>query len=115
MVKQIGLPGIYIGTLAQGLISTLVKPRIVYKNVFKRSVKEYYTDSVKYLVIILIPLIILELIKLYLLPEITILNFIILVILVTIIPNGIILLACRKREEFIYILNLVKQKMKAGK
>lgn len=115
MVKQIGLPGIYIGTLAQGLISTLVKPRIVYKNVFKRSVKEYYTDSVKYLVIILIPLVILELIKLYLLPDITILNFIILVILVTVIPNAIILLTCRKREEFIYLLNLVKQKMKAGK
>ena len=48
MVKIIGLPGVYVGTVIQGLISTIIKPVVSYKALFGISSKFYFIDSVKY-------------------------------------------------------------------
>ena len=42
LAKMIGLPGVYIGTVAQGVVDFVWRPRLVYKLVFKESSKEYY-------------------------------------------------------------------------
>lgn len=112
MVRRIGLPGIFVGTVVQGLVSTLTKPFIVYNKVFKKSGMEYYKDSLIYLIVLMIPLLGLELIKNYILQNLTILNFIVMTALVAIIPNLIFILFLRKRKEFKYLLQLTKGKLK---
>jgi len=47
LVKKIGLLGIYIGTLIQGLLATLIKPFYVYKFSFDISSKWYYISELK--------------------------------------------------------------------
>lgn len=110
MVNKIGLPGIYIGTVLSGLIPSLIRPKIIYDKIFRISAKEYYKDSITYLVILLIPFIILEIIKYYTLESITIFNFIGMVLLVAIIPNVVFIILLRKREEFKYLHNLINEK-----
>jgi len=110
LVKLIGLPGIYIGTIVQGLISNFSRPFIVYKEIFHKSAKEYYKDSILYIAILMIPLTILAVMKIFILSEVTLLNFIILTLLVTIIPNLFFFLFFKNREEFRYLLDLFKKR-----
>ena len=49
LVKVIGLAGVYVGTILQGVIATVVKPLIVYRDMFGISSKYYFIDSAKYL------------------------------------------------------------------
>ncbi|MGO4961241.1 lipopolysaccharide biosynthesis protein [Jeotgalibaca porci] len=112
MVRKIGLPGIYVGTVLQGLVSTMTRPFIVYNKVFKKSGMEYYKDSLVYLIVLIIPLLGLELIKNTILKNLTISNFIVMIVLVAIIPNLTFVLLLRKRKEFKYLLQLVKGKLK---
>jgi len=49
MVKIIGLPGVFIGTICATLVSTFTVPGIVYRSVFNKSPLEYYKDSIFYL------------------------------------------------------------------
>ena len=49
LVKVIGLPGVYWGTLIQGTLSSVLKPILSYKILFNRSSKYYFIDSFKYL------------------------------------------------------------------
>jgi peptidoglycan biosynthesis protein MviN/MurJ (putative lipid II flippase) len=50
LVNVIGLPGIYVGTLVQGLIGNICEPAIIYKNMFHKAPKKYYLYSIKYIV-----------------------------------------------------------------
>ena len=110
MVRKIGLPGIYVGTVMQGLISTFTRPVIIYKKVFKISSKGYYKDSVRYLSILLLTLIILEIIKINVLGIISLKNFIIMAFSVLIIPNIFFMCMLKNREEYKYLLHLFKMK-----
>lgn len=112
MVRRIGLPGIFVGTVVQGLVSNMTKPFIVYNKVFKKSGMEYYKDSLVYLIVLIIPLLGLELIKNSILQNLTIFNFIVMTALVAIIPNLIFILFLRKRKEFKYLLELLKTRLK---
>lgn len=112
MVRKMGLPGIFVGTVVQGLVSTMTRPFIVYNKVFKKSGMEYYKDSLVYLIVLIIPLLGLELIKNTILKNLTISNFIVMIVLVAIIPNLTFVLLLRKRKEFKYLLQLVKGKLK---
>ncbi len=49
LVNFIGLPGIYIGTLVQGVLGNIIEPIIVYKNMFNHSPVKYYLNSLKYI------------------------------------------------------------------
>lgn len=54
LVQVIGLPGVYLGTIIQGLLATIVRPMIVYPRVFKVSAREYFIDSAKFAVALLL-------------------------------------------------------------
>ena len=115
MVRIIGLPGIYIGTIIQGLVSTFTKPVIVYKRIFQRSSKEYYKDSLIYLSVLCLSILILEVLKRIILIEITISSFIIMSFLVLIVPNLVFMVFLRNREEFIYLRKLILGRFKKQK
>lgn len=108
LVRELGLVGVYIGTVCAGLVSTFTKPFIVYKKSFEKSAKEYYIDSLKFLFIIIISAITLDVIKALVITTLSISNFIIMFILVIIVPNLMFLICFRKRIEFKYLFQTIK-------
>ncbi|WP_413526687.1 polysaccharide biosynthesis protein [Marinilactibacillus psychrotolerans] len=114
LVQWIGLSGIFVGTVIQGLISTFTKPIIVYSRVFKKSAKEYYIDSVYYLIILGVTLTILEGLKYFILSELNWVRFFIMAITLSIIVNLIFLITLRNREELIYLKNILFNKNRRG-
>ena len=112
MVKLIGLPGIFVGTVIQGLVSTFTRPFIVYKKILFRSAKEYYFDSFIFLGVLLIPIFFLESMRIKLMVDVTILNLIIMVFCVFIVSNLTFFIFFKKRKEFQYILKILQNKIK---
>ena len=112
MVKLIGLPGIYVGTVVQGLLATAIKPPILFRHGFSRSVRAYYSDSVKYLGVEVITAGTLLLIKQWIIPDLDsfgIFSFIIMVAITAIVPNVVFAAVFRKREEFAYLKEKVTE------
>ena len=55
LAKRLGLGGVFLATMiSRFCTSTWVDPYIVYKNIFKSSVREYFIKYIKYFVIVLI-------------------------------------------------------------
>lgn len=55
LAKYLGLGGVFLATIVSRLsTSTWIDPYIVYKNIFKENVFEYFIKYIKYLVIILV-------------------------------------------------------------
>ncbi len=111
LVQKIGLAGIYIGTVVSGLIANITKPVIIYRVCFDRSAAIYFFDSLKYLIIEIIAIGLCHLCTLPVLKNITVLSFIIMALLVTIIFNGLFILAFHKSDEFKYIFGMIKNKL----
>ena len=58
LVQWIGLPGVFLGTMISNLTVVFwIKPLVVYRHLFKRSVLEYFKTYFKYVLIAIIPLI----------------------------------------------------------
>lgn len=54
LVLSMGLIGVFIGTLAQGLLATVVRPLIVYPRVFQAPAREYFIDGAKYFLVLIV-------------------------------------------------------------
>ena len=108
LVKIIGLPGVYIGTLVQGCISTICKPILTYQTLFQKSSCYYFIDSIKYTFAVITAYAACVFIKNNILYEITILRFIIMMGITAAVPNLWFYLLFRKTNEFNYFLNIVK-------
>lgn len=115
MVKKIGLAGIFVGTIISGLIPSIIRPKIIYKIIFNRSARDYYKDSIIYLLILVIPIAILELLKNIVIIRGGAFSFLILMILVAIVPNLIFVLIFKDREEFKYLLNILNKRVRRGR
>ena len=112
-VKMIGLPGIFVGTVVCGLFSTMIKPRIVFYEIFHLSAWLYYKDSVKYLLAVAVPCILCRGIKSLILPgTVTFGRFFVLMCVVTVVPNLFFLLVYRKDERFLYLVNIIRKKLR---
>lgn len=112
LVQKIGLVGVYIGTIVSGLMANITKPFIIYRVCFDRKVKSYFLDSVRYLTVVLGILAVLWGIQRVVMPEVTIMNFAIMFVIICAVFNGIFLLLFRKTEEFGYLWGIVKRKVK---
>ena len=110
LVQKIGLVGIYIGTIVSGLIANITKPLIIYKVCFEKSVKTYFLDSVKYLAVLFGILVLLTGIKQFIMPQVTVLSFIVMFIVICVIFNGIFLLLFGRTQEFGYLWGIIKGK-----
>lgn len=111
LVQKIGLEGVFIGTICSGLVATFSAPIIVYRSIFNKSALEYYKDSIIYLLAIGVAFTSLELIKYKILTENTIISFIAMLIFVAVVPNIIFYMLFRNREEYNYLLKLIKTKL----
>lgn len=112
LVQKIGLVGIYIGTIVSGLIANITKPFIIYKVCFEKSVKTYFLDSVKYLVVLGGILVLLTGIKQFVMPQVTVLSFIVMFIVICVVFNGIFLLLFGRTQEFGYLWGIIKGKLR---
>lgn len=108
-VQKIGLTGIYIGTVVSGLIANIQKPFMIYRKCFESPVREYFVDSVKYIIAMLIPLGICYGINQHLNTARNWIDLLFLTIVITIIFNGCYFFVFHKREEYNYLLAILKR------
>ena len=111
LVQKIGLVGIYIGTIVSGLIANITKPFIIYKVCFEKSVKTYFLDSVKYLAVLAGILVLLTEIRRFVMPQVTVLSFVVMFIVICVVFNGIFLLLFGRTQEFGYLWGIIKKKL----
>lgn len=112
LVGKIGMAGVYIGTVISGLIANITKPVIIYQVCFHRSAESYFKDSFKYLAVIAIALAILWPLQNALMPKVTIAGFAAMVVIITVVFNGIFLAAFGRSEEFRYLYRMVAERIK---
>lgn len=108
LAKLIGLPGVFIGTVAQGMVDTIWRPRLIYKLIFDESPKEYYFVWIKYLCLMLLMAFVSNTWACRILSNCSILNIILVGCLVLITTNLFLWLLLRNTEEFKYLFSKVK-------
>lgn len=115
LVQKMGLAGIYIGTIVSGLIANVTKPFIIYKVCFDKSVKAYFIETVKHLIILGIVLIIILPISAMMLKNITIITFLVIAVVIVIVYNALFLAVYWKTKEMEYLWNVLKGKLNRNK
>lgn len=111
-IKMIGLPGIFVGTIASRMIVVIVRPYIVFKYVLKESPRKYFIRLTFRSLLVFVLCYLMWILRTTLFPQVTILNFVELCVLTTLIPNAIFVLIFGRTEEFKDILNRVTRKGK---
>lgn len=107
LVKYIGLPGVFLGTLISNLcIVFWLKPLLVYRHIFKVSITRYFIMYFKYLGIASIPLVITGLITHNISKSSSVTIFILNCFINIVTINIIYLVILRKTEEFLYFKNI---------
>lgn len=110
LVQRMGLVGVYIGTIVQGLIASVIRPIIVYPNLFKQGAKDYFIDSIKYLGVIGLAGIVCMFTDKYIFTNSGLLLVCIEIIIISLVVNVIFFLVFRKTNEFIFLKNeLIKR------
>lgn len=107
MIKKIGLPGIYIGTIAQGLISTIVKPIIVYRDLFNVKPILYFKQGIGNMLVTILSGTVCFFICDMWLKESSYINFALRILVVVIIPNLIFSIVYMRTKEFEYLKNTI--------
>lgn len=110
LVQVIGLSGIYVGTVVSGLMANVVQPLIVYHDCFERKAISYFTDSLKYLCVIVGITLLLLPVKAAILQEVTFLRFLGMAVVITLVYNGVFWLAFGRSGEFRYLFQVVAGK-----
>lgn len=108
LAKKIGLAGVFIGTIISTLIPLIVKPCIVYKEIFKEKVTLYFKDFTIQTIIIVLSAIISAFITKYVNIENAYLNLAFLLLISIIIPGTLIILIYRRKEAYQNVISRVK-------
>lgn len=111
LVTKVGIAGVYIGTVISGLIANITKPIVIYKVCFHRSAKSYFMDSFRYLTVIGVTLAILIPLQNMLMPQVTIVKFVMMMVIITAVFNGIFLIGFGRSEEFRYLYGMVMERL----
>lgn len=111
LVQKIGLAGIYVGTVVSGLIANITKPVIIYRVCFNKKATSYFIDSAKYLLTEAGIIAFLYFIGTIVMKDITILSFALMVVIITVVFNGIFCFIFRGTEEFAYLKNILMRKL----
>ncbi|MBE5831433.1 MAG: polysaccharide biosynthesis protein [Butyrivibrio sp.] len=106
----LGLTGVYIGTIVSGLIANVTKPVIIYRTCFDKGASEYFIDSAKYLVSLIAVLITCNLISSVVLAKLSILTWILMGVIITIVFNGVYFILYGRSREFKYLWEKVSGK-----
>lgn len=105
---KFGLIGVYIGTIVSGVVPSLVRPYIVYKNLFRTKVFEYYISYFVRLTLTALMCICAYFSVNAIMAELTWLRFFICVVIVAIAPNLILFVLYFRTNEFKYLLSILK-------
>ncbi|MCI9572232.1 MAG: polysaccharide biosynthesis protein [Lachnospiraceae bacterium] len=109
LVRLVGLPGVYMGTILQGLLSTVVKPVIVYKAMFNRKATEYFLSGMKYIIAVFMAGLICLWVDCSYFQAVTQWSFLVEIILISGIINIIFLVLFAKTKEFQYLWKMMQQ------
>lgn len=109
LVRKIGLPGVFIGTICQGLLSTIIKPIIVYRVVFQKPSWLYFRSGLIYACAVVFSGFVCVVLKNMIVSSITPARFLAMCFCTAIIPNVIFFLLFRNSIEFKEILKIVKK------
>lgn len=112
LVQKVGLVGIYIGTIVSGLIANITRPFIIYKVCFDESVAVYFKDSLKYIAVNGIAVMLLLFLKNSIMTSVTIPMFILMVGVITVVYNALFVAIFGRCREFAYLWGLVVDKMR---
>ena len=107
LAKRFGILGVYIGTIVSGLIPSLLRPYIVFKNLLGVSAASYYKRFFVRLLLICVTAVLCLYINLALLSHMTWPRFFTAAFITAIIPNIIIFVLYRKTKEFAYLKNIL--------
>ncbi|WP_026656691.1 lipopolysaccharide biosynthesis protein [Butyrivibrio sp. AE3003] len=105
---RLGITGIYVGTVVSGIIANITKPVIIYKACFDKSAVSYFIDSFKYIASMAFVMGICYFIRQLVMPEPTILGFAAMVVIITVVFNGVYFLLYGRSEEFKYLCGKLK-------
>ena len=115
LVQKIGLMGVYIGTIVSGLIANVTKPVIIYKVILQQPVKKYFVDSLKYLAAVAVNFAVLSGIKTVVMPEVTVISFGVMFVIVCVVFNASFLALFGRTEEFGYLWGIVRNRAAGNK
>lgn len=107
----IGLPGVYIGTVLQGLVANIIKPYYVYRDIFHQGMKEYYIQNIQYGMTFLLAATICRVFRERLLTEVTFFSILLVAIVTVIIINLVFFIFNFRREEFKSIIYKIRKKL----
>ena len=112
LVNVIGLPGIYIGTLASGLYQSIRRPMIAYRRVTGDRTINYFKTLATYFCALIPPYLILRFISLLLLSKVSWPRFLLLALLDLLFSNLFFFLFFRKKYEFSYCQDMVFSRLR---
>ena len=107
LVREIGLIGVYIGTIVQGLLATIVKPILVYRRLFYVRARAYFWDGAKYGAAVALGGAGCWLARVSLLQSTSVTNFMLLTVIVVLLPNLVFFLLFRNSSEFDYVRRMI--------
>ena len=107
----LGIYGILLATLISKVITIVwYEPKILYSNIFKMNMKEYFKKQFKYIYLFAIATII-SIILCGFIKENGIVTIIIKLFICTIVVNAVFYLVCKKTEEFRELKNRIGKKL----
>lgn len=113
LVHYLGIIGVFIGTTISTILTCFwVEPYVLYKYGFEKRCKSYFAKYVEYFLVTIIVGAITVFSCILLFPNTDILSFVGKLSICITIPNICILGLYHKSEEFIYLLNLLKNTIK---
>ena len=110
-IKLIGLAGVFIGTIISSLILWIYSyPKFVYKKILKNNYKTYTIKIIKELLLFILILLITHIITNAFIIDNLIINLIIKTIICILIPNIILYIIFRNKEEYKYLKKVILKK-----
>ncbi len=110
LVIKIGLIGVYIGTIVSGLLANIIRPVIIYRVCFERKATSYFYDTVRYAAVIILAATCCVLCSNIFMKEVTIASFAVMIVIITLVFNGIFLIFFGGTAEFRYLFAIFRDK-----
>ena len=108
-VKKFGLIGVFMGTIASGLVLWCYSyPKYVYNKLFGRKISDYIKETIYYFIIFILIAGFTYSLAILISFDNVYLQFISNVLIALIVPNVIMLLLFSKDENFKYFINMLK-------
>ena len=114
LVQEIGLAGIYVGTVVSGLIANVTKPVIIYKVCFDKPCGSYFAEAIRYVGTVAVLAAGLGFVGNKVMAEVSILRFLIMVVIITVVFNGVFFLLYGRTREFRYLKGVLQQRIRRG-